>query len=128
MRPALCAVLLTGIRGWSGGGHRVEGRQPRMASVSEGKRHSEILMSGRWTMRTRPWATLVVPDTCTVDHENVDLLIIKDVAHFIFVTALDPRMTKRTCSAEVYTVESACTLGFSWTQDLGCLLTRTGTS
>lgn len=114
LRPALCAVLLTGIRGWSGGGHRVEGRQPRMASVSEGERHSEILMSGRWTMRTRPWATLVVPDTCTVDHENVDLFIIKDVTHFIFVSS-----TLMNLHAH---------WGFSWTQDLGCLLTRTATS
>lgn len=76
----------------------MEGRQPRMASVSEGERNSEILMSGRWTMRTRPWATLVVPDTWTVDRENVDLLIIKDVTHLIFLTALDSRMTKRICS------------------------------
>lgn len=76
----------------------MEGRRPRTASVSEGERHSEILMSGRWTMRTRPWATLVVPDTCTVDREKVDLLIIKDGTHFIFVTALDPGMSERTCS------------------------------
>lgn len=63
LRPALCTVVLTHIRGLTELDLPVEDRQQRMVFVSERERNSEILMSEWWMMRMMQWMLLAVPDT-----------------------------------------------------------------
>lgn len=68
LRPALCTVMLTRIRGLSELNLPVEDRQQRMVFVSEKDRNLGILMSEWWVMRWQ--VVLVVLDTCTVDNKS----------------------------------------------------------